>query len=237
MPAPPRLVLPLASALLALILVLALALGAFSKSSSNDTGAGSASRADGGLQGAVLPAAVHAPSFTLTNQSGRAVSLRSYRGKLVVLVFLDSNCRPCVLVAQQVRDVLDELAASGDSKGPVHGVQAIFISTDPGVDTRASINRFLAETSLDGRVQYLTGKLAELRPVWRAYRLPPLTVGQQETSSAQHSQTADEGALSSVQPATSVLLIDRRGVERVEFGLEDLTPEALEHDIQTLQTG
>jgi cytochrome oxidase Cu insertion factor (SCO1/SenC/PrrC family) len=236
-----------------LILVLALVLGAFSKSSSNDTGAGSASQVHG-LQGAVLPVAVQAPNFTLTNQDGRAVSLRSYRGKLVVLVFLDSTCRACALVAQQVRDALDELATN-DSKyasaGTTHGVQAtladgsrdtlpglqtIFVSTNPGVDTRASIDRFLVETSLAGRVQYLTGNLAELRPVWRAYHLPPSASGQEETTSTRRPPTTGGVAVASVQPASAVLLIDPRGAERVEFGLEDLTPEALEHDIQKLQT-
>jgi hypothetical protein len=34
-----------------------------------------------------------------------------------------------------------------------------------------------------------------------------------------------------------VLLIDRAGDERVQFGLEQLTPESLIHDIGKLQRG
>jgi len=39
------------------------------------------------------------------------------------------------------------------------------------------------------------------------------------------------------QRTASVLLIDARGRERVLFGLEQLTPEALAHDIGRLQAG
>jgi hypothetical protein len=35
--------------------------------------------------------------------------------------------------------------------------------------------------------------------------------------------------------AASVMLLDRRGAERVIFGLEQLTPEGLAHDIRVLE--
>jgi hypothetical protein len=34
-----------------------------------------------------------------------------------------------------------------------------------------------------------------------------------------------------------VLLIDPHGRERVEFGVEQLTPEGLAHDVEQLQAG
>jgi cytochrome oxidase Cu insertion factor (SCO1/SenC/PrrC family) len=152
---------------------------------------------------------VSAPAFRLPDQHGRTVSLSAYRGRVVVLVFLTTGCRACTLVAQQVRGALDELGASaGDA-------QAIFVSTDPRADRPRRVARFLRSTALGPRAVYLNGTPARLRPIWRAYRVPP------------QSRTA-------AQPATAVLLIDPRGVERVEFGLEQLTPEALAHDIRKL---
>jgi cytochrome oxidase Cu insertion factor (SCO1/SenC/PrrC family) len=97
-------------------------------------------------------------------------------------------------------------------------VQAIFVSNNPRADTPASVRRFLDETSLSGRVEYLTGAPAQLAPIWHAYRIAPAA-----------------GDKSASEAATTVLLIDRDGVERVGFGLEQLTPESLSHDIRSLQ--
>lgn len=207
-----RFVLPVACALLALILVLAILLGRSSGGSSSDSTSTGAQRSVGGFAGATFPVGVRAHDFSLSDQQGRSVSLNANRGQIVVLVFLSSDCRACVLVAQQVRGALDELGAASD-------VRTIFVSTDPKADTPASVRRFLNETSLTGRVAYLTGAPAQLRPIWYAYRIAPTSVG----------KTTSEAA-------TTVLLIDRTGTERVGFGLEQITPESLTHDIRLLQT-
>jgi cytochrome oxidase Cu insertion factor (SCO1/SenC/PrrC family) len=165
---------------------------------------------------------VRAPGFTLENQLARRVSLSAFRGRVVVLAFLSTDCRACVLAAQQVRGALDELAGAPTyGRGTAVGaMQVLFVSTDPRVDTSANVKRLLAETSLTGRVEYLTGTPKELGPVWRAYRIPPPSTG----------RAASEAA-------TTVLLIGRSGDERVVFGLEQLTPESLSHDIRLLRDG
>lgn len=141
---------------------------------------------------------------------------------MVVLAFLSTACRACILAAQQVRGALDELAnAPTYGRGTaVPAMQVLFVSTDPHVDTSANVKRFLADTALAGRVSYLTGSPARLEPVWRAYRIPPPSVG----------KAASEAA-------TTVLLIGRAGNERVAFGLEQLTPEGLSHDMRLLRDG
>lgn len=42
-----------------------------------------------------LPAGTPAPTFTLPDLNGRTVSLESFRGRRVLLVFSDPNCGPC----------------------------------------------------------------------------------------------------------------------------------------------
>jgi protein SCO1/2 len=188
-------------------------------------GGGAATRSvseSGQFDGAAYPLGVQAPSFTLEDQLGRRVSLSAFRGQVVVLTFLSTDCRACVLAAQQVRGALDELAGAPTyGKGTaVPAMQVLFVSTDPRVDTSANVKRFLAGAALANRVSYLTGSQAQLRPVWRAYRIPPRSAG----------RAASEAA-------TTVLLIGRTGDERVAFGLEQLTPEGLSHDIRLLRDG
>ncbi len=206
-----RFVLPTVSALLAIGLILVLVLDNHHGPSS-PTGQ-SANQKDA-FDGAAFPPGVHAPDFTLTDQDGRKVSLSSYHGQVVVLAFLSPNCRTCVLVAQQVRGALDELGAAS-------GVRVVFIeSAALRARAYARVGHLLEQTSLTGRVEYLTGAQAQLRPVWRAYRIEPLKAN----------DTAAEARI-------TVLLIDRQGLERVGFGLEQMTPEGLAHDIHLLQAG
>ena len=220
----PRFVLPAVSAIVAITLVLAIVLG-------NGHGGSSGSpttNPSGDFDGAAFPPGVRAHDFTLTNQRGKRVSLSAYRGKVVVLAFLFSRCRTCVLVADQVRGALDELESvpgasgqGGHTKGGyTKDVSTLFVSTDPRTDTRTSVNRFLEGLSLGGRVEYLTGSQKELEPVWKAYSIPPVSAGK---------SASEEGS--------TVLLIDRDGVERVGYGLEQITPESLAHDIRLLASG
>lgn len=163
-----------------------------------------------GFDGALLPGTVGAPELTLTDQHGRRVSLNRYRGQVAILTFLSSACPPtCPLIAQQIRGALDELG---------HPVPTLIVSADPTADTPAAVRRFLGEAALTGRVEYLTGSRAELHRVWRAYNIVP-------------SQLANANS----PHAASVLLIDRAGEERDLFQVEQLTPEALAHDLRKLE--
>lgn len=141
---------------------------------------------------------------------------------VVAIAFLSTHCRACVLMAQQVRGALDELASRPTyGRGTADGaLLVIFVSTNPRADTKTSVKRFLADTSLSGRVLYLTGSQAQLQPIWRAYRITPPSAGK-----------------SASEAATTVLLIGPSGNERVGFGLEQVTPESLSHDIRLLRDG
>jgi protein SCO1 len=202
-----RLALLAAAALAgAAIVLLILLLAASSRHTS-----GVAREGAGAFAGAALPGVVLAPAFTLADDAGRRFSLANVRGQVTVLAFLSTTCAPaCVLVAQQIRGALDEL-----SRGP----QVLFVSADPAADTHARVARFLAQVGLTGRVRYLTGSARALQPVWRAYGVHPVSSG----------RAAFERAL-------EVRLIDRRGRERVLFGIEQLTPEGLAHDLRELGT-
>jgi protein SCO1/2 len=205
----------LAAVALALALAAAVVLviaGANGGSSSPGSGESAVVSTDSvtGFAGAELPQPPPAFDFTLTDQAGQVVSLGALRGTVVVVAFVSSACgRTCALIAQQIRGALDELATP---------VPALLVSIDPAADTRARRRAFLAAASLSGRARFLSGTDAQLVPVWRAFRVHPLSAG-----------------AAAIERSVPVLLIDRVGRERVLFGLEQLTPEGLAHDIRKLQ--
>lgn len=169
------------------------------------------------FDGAALPAGTRAPSFTLRDQEGRTVSLGPPAGRVTMVVFLPAgapsrlgaDCRVCVLAAQQVRGALDELGSRAD-------VRTIFVSGALGAAGGA--NGLLTQASLASRAEYLTGGEVEVGKVWRAYRIDLPSSNSPEA-----------------EAATTVVLIDRGGFERVAFGIEQLTPEGLSHDIRWLE--
>jgi protein SCO1 len=197
--------------------VLALLNGCSSGSASSSAGASPAGvgtaagtgAGGSGFDGAALPSSSPAHDFTLADQSGRHVALSEYRGQVVILAFVYADCGPtCIVIAQQIRGALDELA---------HPVPVLFVSVDPAADTPARVRSFLARTSLTGRVHYLNGSLEQLRTIWRAFRIVPASAGRAE-----------------FDRSASVLVLDRSGRERVLFQLEQLTPEGLAHDVRKL---
>jgi protein SCO1/2 len=207
----------------AFVLVLALA-GPASRSPSSSSSSASSSPntpSASGFDGAALPPGIRAHEFTLTGlaapagqAAGAPVSLSSYRGQVVVLTFLYSGAcgDTCIVVAQQIRGALNEL--------PSPAPAVLIVSADPAADTSASVRAFLAQVSLTGRVHYLTGSPAQLRAVWHAYGAIPASAGR-----------------AAFDNSASVFLIDPSGEERVVFGVQQLTPEGLAHDIGKLQAG
>ena len=160
-----------------------------------------------GFAGALRPAGIPPGDFTLRDQDGRPAALAAYRGRPVIVTFMYSTCKDtCPLMADQIRGALDELG---------HDVPTLAVSVDPAGDTPLNTKRFLARHGLTGRARFLRGTRAQLAPVWRAYGIRP------QTNSDAHS--------------AYVLVIDKRGRQRVAFPASELTPEGLAHDVKALQ--
>jgi protein SCO1/2 len=161
--------------------------------------------------GAALPdAGVAVGDFALRDETGARVSLSQYRGQVAIVAFPYTRCgATCTVIAEQVRGALDELK---------HPPPVLLVSAEPAADTPARIGAFLARTSLAGRARYLTGTRAQLAPVWRSFKVVLPSAG---------AHAFDQSA--------SVFLLDRAGRERVIFQLEQLTPEAIAHDVRKLQ--
>ncbi|ADB50269.1 SCO family protein [Conexibacter woesei] len=171
---------------------------------------GEASDGDGadptGFHGAVRPPGARAADFSLRDQDGKLATMREYRGSDVVVTFLYANCDDtCPLTAQQIRGALDELGED---------VPVLAISVDPPGDTPFHVDRFLVKQKMNGRMRFLTGNRAELEPVWKAYGIQPQGEG--------------------FEHSASTVVIDDRGVQRIGFMTDQLTPDGLAHDLRKL---
>jgi protein SCO1/2 len=164
--------------------------------------------AENQFAGAVMPEGLRAPDFELTNQDGERVSMRSLRGRPVIVTFLYTHCEDtCPLQAQTVRGALDELG---------HDVPALAIAVDPPNDTPESARKFLAEQRATGRLDFVLGSRAELRPVWEGFgRIQPQSVKREHQA--------------------RFTLVDARGYQRVGYPGSEATPERLAHDVELLE--
>jgi len=158
-------------------------------------------------QGAVRPPDIPPSDFRLQDQDGETATLADVRGQVAIVTFLYTTCEDtCPLTAQQIRVALDRLG---------HDVPVLAFAVDPPRDTPERAQRFVAEHGMLGRMRFLTGPRAELAKQWRAYGIRPQGDGFEHTA--------------------HVVLLDRRGRQRLGFPVDKLTPEALAHDVALLE--
>jgi cytochrome oxidase Cu insertion factor (SCO1/SenC/PrrC family)/thiol-disulfide isomerase/thioredoxin len=107
-----------------------------------------------------------APDFTLDDQFGHPVSLHSFRGKVVILAFNDSECTTiCPLTTQAMLDARAMLGKAA-SQAQLLGVDANPLAT--------SVEDVLSYSQLHGMLHawhFLTGSLAQLKQVWNDYAI------------------------------------------------------------------
>ncbi len=161
------------------------------------------------FEGSELPDGVRAPDFSLQNQDGERVAMRSLRGRPVLVTFLYTNCdETCPPQAQQIKGALDELGRD---------VPAIAIAVDPPRDTVESAREFVLEQRMTGRLDFLVGSQEQLEPVWRGFAI------QAQIDGAEHQ--------------ARIVVVDSEGFQRVSFPIDQATPERIAHDVREVERG
>jgi cytochrome oxidase Cu insertion factor (SCO1/SenC/PrrC family) len=82
------------------------------------------------VAGASVPADRPAPGFELASQSGRAVSLSSLRGRVVLLTFLDPVCAECRTIAREL-EMADGLLGPSGRDVVLVAIAADSVHSDP----------------------------------------------------------------------------------------------------------
>lgn len=159
------------------------------------------------FEGALMPKGVRAPDFRLRNQDGERITMRSLRGRPVVVTFLYTTCQDsCPIQAQTVRGALDDLG---------HDVPALAIAVDPPRDTPERAQAFLSKQRATGRIDFVLGSRAELQPLWKGYAIRPQSVTEEHMA--------------------RITLVDSRGYQRIGYPGAEATPERLAHDLRLLE--
>ncbi len=105
-----------------------------------------------------------APDFTLTDQFGRPVSIGRYRGKVVLLAFVDSRCTTiCPLTTTSMVQAKRLLGPAASD------VVLLGIDANPTATRVSDVRAYSLAHQMMRQWRFLTAKPAELRRVWKAY--------------------------------------------------------------------
>lgn len=147
------------------------------------------------------------PDFTLTDQEGRRIAFSSLRGKSVIVTFVYTTCPDvCPLITAKLARLQKLLKDKGEKN-----VHLLSITTDPEIDRpeilKAYAQRFGADLT---SWSFLTGSRAELAAAWEAFGVEVRRKGK-----------------GLVQHTGVTVLVDGRGVRRVEFHGDEWREEEL----------
>ncbi len=82
------------------------------------------------------------PDFKLTNQDGKPISFKNYRGKALAITFIYSRCplpEYCILMSSRFSDLAIQLQNSAQLKDKV---RLLSISFDPATDTPETLKKY-----------------------------------------------------------------------------------------------
>jgi protein SCO1 len=129
-----------------------------------------------------------APGFRLTDQTGKPVSLAAYRGRPVIVTFIDPLCRNfCPLEAKVLNDVVDRMPA-----GQRPAIVAV------SVNLWGNARRYLVQDVRKWRLtpewRWGVGRSRQLASVWKAYKIDvfdqPKTIAGVTVHQITHSEEA-----------------------------------------------
>jgi cytochrome oxidase Cu insertion factor (SCO1/SenC/PrrC family) len=142
-----------------------------------------------------------APGFRLTDERGRSVSLGSYRGRPVIVTFIDPLCRDfCPLEAQRLNELVHELPAA---QRPA----IVAVSTNVYGNARANLLLDRRKWRLVREWRWGVGSPAALAAVWHDYHVQVLV----------RTQTVAGITVHQIAHTEAAYVVDASGHERALF--------------------
>jgi protein SCO1/2 len=117
----------------------------------------------GGVTGGIKTAAIGGP-FRLIDQNGEPFSDQDLRGKSFLVFFGFTHCPDvCPTTLFEISEIMRNLGSDADRTA------ALFITVDPERDTPQAMQDYMS--SFDPHVRALTGEVADVAAVAKAYRV------------------------------------------------------------------
>ena len=144
-----------------------------------------------------------APDFVLHDQSGQPVSIRSYRGRPVIVTFIDPLCRNlCPLEAQVLNQMDHALPASARP-----AILAVSVDVYSNANSRKNLLQTFREWHLVPQWHWAIGSPRQLAAVWKRYAIGVSVVTKRIAGTVIHYITHTEAAY----------VVDATGHERALF--------------------
>ena len=154
----------LAIVLAALLGVTACGAGAAAPAGMAPTGQAGAAAANPDLDPGTSLGGHPAAAFRLVNQFGQPMSLSQFRGKVVILAFVDSQCTTvCPLTTVSMVEARQLLGAAGEH------VQLLGIDANPAATSVADVLAYSRAHEMVNQWDFLTGPDSQLKAVWKHY--------------------------------------------------------------------
>lgn len=110
------------------------------------------------------PTPERTPAFALVDQFGQPVSLKQFRGRVVLLSFDDDECTTICPLTDQIQILAKAALGKASSQLVLLGVNA-----NPLHPTVADVRAYSEAHGLMNRWLFLTGSVPELQAVWKAF--------------------------------------------------------------------
>jgi cytochrome oxidase Cu insertion factor (SCO1/SenC/PrrC family) len=142
-----------------------------------------------------------APNFRLVDQAGLPLSLAAYRGRTVIVTFIDPLCRNfCPLEAKQLNELVRSLP-------PGSRPAILAVSVNVYGNARTNLLQDVAKWRLVPQWRWAVGARGRLASVWRRYQIGVLVQTKTIAGVRVHEITHTEAAY----------VIDQKGFERALF--------------------
>lgn len=159
-----------------------------------------------------------APNFSLVNQNGQQMSLSQFRGKVVVLAFIDSECTTiCPLTSNAMLDAVKMLSPADRQR-----VQLVAVNANPTATTLSDVMAYTKDHGLSNKWDFFTGSKAQLSTVWKKYDIYSQIVKGQ------------------IDHTPALYVINGKGQEQMlylstmQYGTENLQSSELAHEVVKL---
>jgi protein SCO1/2 len=160
-----------------------------------------------------------APGFRLTDQDNRKASLEDFRGKVVLLSFIFTNCTTgCPLTTAKLASIYAALNGKD--------LQIVAITIDPSHDTPTVLKEYGSQfKGVDFRFwSFLTGNREEINDVLVDYKIS-------SQLQPKRGPTGEVLSVAIVDHALKNYLIDRKGIKRFEYWGQDFDPNVVIRDL------